>query len=377
MDGATNVTIPDSTHVQTATSAASFVEYYKFLTNNPPAHDIVPQTGPIEIAGKALNFPQNTGLTDATIEIWQVNSSGRRTTTAPLHEISGIDSSGQWGPVSVTAGVHYEFAIVRTGHPTLHVYYEPFVRSDYAVRLLDSDALTAYAGNRPGSQSAVMIRYKELWGDQAGESDRLLINGVNVCVPNLCPISKQVNALFVFDVNRDGKTELGSPDPAVSQLPFLTGADVFIPASGAGGTPAGTTTFQLFSRGAGTARTVKSPNWDSTTDGVIVQWNDFELPLAPASGKSGAQCAKRPKITWRIHQPVHGRIVRVRAFVDGRLVKRLHGHRITRLRLKRPAGKTRFTVRIVTYGNRGEKTISVRHYRRCGKTAPHTHTHHH
>ena len=33
----TNVVIPDSTHVQTATSAASFVEYYKFLAGSPPA----------------------------------------------------------------------------------------------------------------------------------------------------------------------------------------------------------------------------------------------------------------------------------------------------------------------------------------------------
>src|SRR3954463_13069428 len=32
MDGAKNVTIPNQTHVQTCTSAQSFVEYFKFLT---------------------------------------------------------------------------------------------------------------------------------------------------------------------------------------------------------------------------------------------------------------------------------------------------------------------------------------------------------
>src|SRR3954462_2996590 len=52
MDGATNVTIPNQTHVQTCTSKESVVEYYKFLTGNPPAHDIVPQTGAIELAGR-------------------------------------------------------------------------------------------------------------------------------------------------------------------------------------------------------------------------------------------------------------------------------------------------------------------------------------
>src|SRR3954469_2241095 len=62
MDGATNVTIPNQTHVQTCTSKESFVEYYKFLTGSAPAHDIVPETGAIELAGRALNFPQNNGL---------------------------------------------------------------------------------------------------------------------------------------------------------------------------------------------------------------------------------------------------------------------------------------------------------------------------
>src|SRR6266480_3938023 len=40
MDGATNRTIPNQTHVQTCTSAQSFVEYFKFLTGQAPAHDI-------------------------------------------------------------------------------------------------------------------------------------------------------------------------------------------------------------------------------------------------------------------------------------------------------------------------------------------------
>jgi hypothetical protein len=252
------------------------------------------------------------------------------------------------------------------------------VRSDYAIRLLESDAITAYTGNRPGTSGAVIIRYKELWGDQGAQSDQLLINGLNVCTPNLCPISKQVNALFAFDVNHDGRTDLSSPDPVLSQLPFLTGADVFIPASNPGGTPVGTTTYELISRGAGPARTLKVPNWDSTTGGVVIQWDDFEQPLAAASPSTpnAGTCVRRQRFTFRIHQPVGGRIVRVSAFVDGRLVKRVRGNRITRLRLSRPAGKTRFTVRIVAVSNTGQQTISVRRYRRCGKTRPHTHVRH-
>lgn len=276
MDGATNVTIPNQTHVQTCTSAQSFIEYYKFLTGHPPARDIVRQNGPIQIAGKSLNFPENRGASGTTVQIWRVNDSGRRTSTTPVASVpvtDGATGGGAWGPVTVQAATRYEFALVRPALPTLHIYYEPFVRSDFTLRLLQSLAIEQYSGNRPGSMAGVNIRYKELWGDQGSESDRLLINGTSVCTPVLCPISKQVNAFFAFDRNRDGQTDLSEPDPVLGELPFIQGADVYIRA---GSPPDGTTTFQLVSRGVGPARTLNVPNWDSATDGFTIQWNDFE-----------------------------------------------------------------------------------------------------
>src|SRR6058998_1953659 len=275
MDGAENVTIPDQTHVQTCTSAESFVQYYEFLTGRRPKSDIVPQSS-MEIAGKALNFPENSGLSGATVQIWQVNDSGQRTSAVPVASLPITDGStggGAWGPVSVNPGQRYEFALVQTGLPTLHIYYEPFVRSDYTLRLLASAAIEEYVGNRPGSVSAVMIRYKELWGDQGSENDQLPINGLNVCTEVLCPISKQVNAFFAFDRNDDKQTDLSEPDPVLSQLPFIQGADVYIPASSP---PDETVSFQLISRGGGPVRTLNIPNWDSSADGVTIQWNDFD-----------------------------------------------------------------------------------------------------
>jgi hypothetical protein len=276
MDGAKNVTIPNQTHVQTCTSAQSFVQYYKFLTGHPPARDIVSQSGAIQIAGKALNFPENTGASGATVQIWPVNDSGQRTSNAPLASLAITDGStggGAWGPVTVQAGKRYEFALVTPALPTLHIYYEPFLRSDFTLRLLQSVAIEHYVGDRPGTMAGVEIRYKELWGDQGAESDQLLINGLNVCTSVLCPISKQVNAFFAFDGNRDGQTDLSSPDAVLSKLPFITGADVYMRASSP---PDDTVSFQLISRGAGPTRTLNVPNWDSLTDGFTIQWNDFE-----------------------------------------------------------------------------------------------------
>ena len=38
----------------------------------------------------------------------------------------------------------------------------------------------------------------------------------------------------------------------------------------------GTVSWQLVSRGGGPVRTLNVPNWDSATDGVTLQWNDFD-----------------------------------------------------------------------------------------------------
>src|SRR5207237_5285960 len=103
MEGAENVTIPNATHVQTSTSAETFQQVFKFFRNKLPLHDIVRQTK-ILVAGKALEFPQNTGLAGDTVEIWPINLNGKRTTSTPLVSIpitDGSEAVGRWGPVAV------------------------------------------------------------------------------------------------------------------------------------------------------------------------------------------------------------------------------------------------------------------------------------
>jgi hypothetical protein len=291
MAGAQNVTIPNQTHVQSCTSAESFAAYYEFLTGDPPTYtEIVRQQGPIEIAGKALNFPENTGALGSTVEIWPLDNNGQRTSTSPLYSIPINDISaggGKWGPVTVQPGLRYEFTLVRANLQRLHIYKEAFPRSDYTVRLLQSVAIEQAAGNRPGSSSGVHIRYKELWGDQGLENDILFVDGVNICTPTLCPISKQVNAYFIYDANRDGQSDLSQPDPAFSALPFITGADVFMRAASP---PDDTISFELTSRGQYPPRTLKIPNWEAVLDGWSVQWNDFEDTI-PGDGYARPKAA--------------------------------------------------------------------------------------
>src|SRR6202035_1768769 len=143
---------------------------------------IVPQKGRISISGRDLNFPVNTGLAGATVQVWPLNqTTGQRASKKPLASFA-INNTGYFGPLEVQSGRRYEFAEVRAGEPTHHFYYEPFIRSDHLIRLLESDGLRA-AGGTPSSQSVaiVIVRYKELWGNRGAQSDVLKVNGVRAC----------------------------------------------------------------------------------------------------------------------------------------------------------------------------------------------------
>jgi hypothetical protein len=282
--GARNVSIPDSTHVQCATSPLSFWWMYRFFTGRAPATiQIVPQQGRITLSGRDVNFPQNTGLQGATVQVWPINQrSGERTSARPIATFS-IGPSGDFGPVTVQAGRRYEFAELRPGFPTHHFYYEPFVRSDHLIRLLESDPLRLAGGPPdPRSVAMVIIRYKELWGDQGSQSDVVKIDGLSVCNPTTCPLSKEVNGLFAADFNHDGKSETTDTWPPYQQLGyFVSSVDVFAPAHNP---PTGEVTVTLRSRGKGPLRTVTFPNYPATTDVVTVQFNDYE-PAPPRGAR--------------------------------------------------------------------------------------------
>jgi Lipase C-terminal domain/Lipase (class 2) len=276
MEGAENVFIPDATHVQTSTSALTFQYMYKFFNGKMPKRDIKPahKNETIQLAGKALEFPQNTGLLGDTVEVWPLNSDGFRATNAPIASIpitDGSEAGGAWGPVTAKPYQRYEFALVGPAK-TIHVYMEPFVRSDYDIRLLGSVPISNAVGKFPKNSGAVMIRYKEYWGDQPGENDELKVNGLEICTQKLCPLAKEVNAYFAF--NWEGKEESTlNEEPALSKLPFIQAAQVFIRGNEP---PDEIDSYQLKSRTGGGLRTLDVPNWEGTKNQVEIFWNDFE-----------------------------------------------------------------------------------------------------
>jgi predicted acyl esterase len=97
---------------------------------------------------------------------------------------------------------------------------------------------------------------------------------------------------------------------------------------------------------------------------------------SPIPLPSNRHCKDVRKFAFRVHQPRGGRIVRLTVYVNGRRVKRLHGHRVTHVTLRRlPLGV--FKVKIVAVSSRGSRTVSRRTYRGCRKGRPHTRVHRH
>ncbi len=279
MVGATNVTIPDVTHVQCATSAESFVEMYKFFTGEPPAtKDIVPEPpGQVRLVGRAVLFPQNSGAEGRTLQIWRVDAdTGARIDKKPK-AVFAIGPDGNWGPFKAKGGQHYEFALVLPGAFTHHFYYEPFFRSDYLIRLNTEEPGTGLGAVLESDLSddtsaLILIRYKEFWGDQGVENDTLLINGVNVVNAAICPISRRVTAIFTYDNNLDGVSDLSTPVFPFG-LSFLTGVDLFIPGADP---PDATISNVLTPRGGGgTEEVVNVPNWASSTHRISIQFHDY------------------------------------------------------------------------------------------------------
>ena len=222
---------PNATHVQTSTSAETFQHIFKFFTGKLPERDIVAQKGTIMLAGKALEFPQNTGLVGDTVQVWPIDFDGARTASKPLASFeitNGSTGAGEWGPVVAKAG-----STLRIRARSSRAKTPPYVHGAVRQKRLGhppagSAPIENETGKFPGSSGAVIIRYKELWGNQPGEDDELLINGVNVCTAALCPWTKEVNAFFAF--NWEGKEESTlSEEPVLSKLPFIQAAQVFIP----------------------------------------------------------------------------------------------------------------------------------------------------
>jgi pimeloyl-ACP methyl ester carboxylesterase len=282
--GAENVTIPDQTHVQVASSPESFVEMYRFFTGEYPAtSDIIPEPqDQVRVAGRAVFFPQNAGVEGAILEMWEVDkATGERVKDEPdASRVLGAD--GAWGPWKALGGYSYEFVILREGFRPHHFYSEPLIRSNFLMRLNTSPpgGIGDYLTQGDENTNLVITRDKEFFANEPGNSDTLKINDTTLVGEAACPIERSKVAIFVYDAPAEVPPIPGTPDGVsniteptwMHVITFLTGIDFVIPAADP---PDSTVTAELTPRGGGATQVVNCPNLASSQHAISIRFNDF------------------------------------------------------------------------------------------------------
>jgi len=293
--GTNNAYFPNYGHTQTVTAADSFAEQYKYFTGEDPTTTLVLPVPPgeVQIAGKAINFPANTGLDGATLQIWEVHdNSGIRKDDSPMATFS-IGPTGEWGPVSVNGKKYYEFTLIRTDVSFVgNYYFQPFIRSDYLVRLLGSppgSTIIANTASGPDHSAAVLIRYKEWWSDQGAGSDILNVSTTSPTWGDQAPLNTLSNTavaprnpIVPFSPNKIGlhihdaladKVSTLAPIPFFLAQTFQSGVDIWMPATTP---PDGSIRWENAPRGdTSRPQTVNTPNWASDGHRISIQFNDY------------------------------------------------------------------------------------------------------
>jgi pimeloyl-ACP methyl ester carboxylesterase len=295
----TQATLPGQSHVEVATSKESFAAQYQFLVGTAPqVTEIVPQRAPVELEGRAVNFPANTGREGAHLDVWEIDAdTGARVGDAP-HASFALGADGAFGPFTVEQGAHYEWVLSAPDTDVQHhLYLQPYPRSSHLVRLLSSppDGPTRANTNvGPGHSAVIAMRMREWYGTDDGDlpgdqSDTLEISthGPGVDQPPVNAIATRmgngtIGLHFHDDAATPRQTTLAAL-PFFSTQPFQNGADVYMPASASVDDPDGTITITNVPRGdAGKPQTLNVPNWPSSRHMISAVFTDYPVDTAAA-----------------------------------------------------------------------------------------------
>src|SRR3954451_23564082 len=203
-----------------------------------------------------------------------------------------------------------------------------------------------------GSGKVAFDLYDQDWVFPAGHRIGVLVTGAQAEWWNQPPTGDQVtvkSASLTLPYLACNRTQTTQGDPSVRLEDYMKNAPFAVdPATIAANTSAG-----------------------FPVPGALATCSKAELAGKAPSAKS---CLDRRKFSFHVHQPTHGRIVRVTAYVNGKRKAVKKGHKVKRFTLRKlPKGV--FTVRIVARSNTGQRTVSVRKYRGCKKGRPRTRVH--
>ena len=282
----TQESIPGQAHVEVATSKESFAAQFEFLVGEAPeVVDIVPQDGPVTISGRAVNFPSNIGREGATLDIWRVDSATGARTEAEPHATFELGADGDFGPVEIEVGAHYEYVLSTPDSLNQHhLYLQPYLRDSHLVRLLSSppDGPTRVNTNTGDDHASLVVMRMREWFADGDDRDVLTIatehaGGTEgpVDVMEVDFVGNGGIGLHLHDGEAAPRTSTLEPLPYFADQPFQSGIDVFMPASASGD---GVITVTNLPRGdADSPQVINVANWPSSLHAISVVFSDHPV----------------------------------------------------------------------------------------------------
>jgi pimeloyl-ACP methyl ester carboxylesterase len=267
------------THVESSVSPESFAKQYQFFLGKAPTTTKVVAEAPnaVKIAGRVQEFTANSPIANTPIEAWEVDQgTGLRVGNAPT-AAGSTKADGTFGPLQIVGGKAYDITVKRAGGTTFHCYFQPFVRSDYLLRLntIGPNSAAANASYQSDTAAAItVVRNREFWRNKGRQNDELsLTNADGSTVDVFKNVTGNVVGVWIQDNAASPGRTTNDKLAYFGNQPFQTGVDIFMPASSP---PDGTISLVNTPRGdASKKQTLNVANWASKTDAVLAEFNDW------------------------------------------------------------------------------------------------------
>jgi hypothetical protein len=233
IEGAGNIEYADKDHYEVATSEETFKVMFAFFNNNQQPVAGIPVKAPYKIVGKAVVLGENTPLTNARVNVYEISQKDGKRTSKKNNAGFTVNATGEWGPFSAAKNTFYEFELVPADGSRVTSYFtRPFTQPNPSFYLRGFPSKGMMAGmlqSLPVSkQQGLIVIFSDKKALVYGR-DTMSIGDTPLSSADYNSAAKTIISTFLYD-DGDGKTS-GKKIPALSIAPFMGGIDISLPAA--------------------------------------------------------------------------------------------------------------------------------------------------
>jgi triacylglycerol lipase len=229
--GAANVKLEKEDHYEVATGMAAFNAMYQFITKADLfISDAVYTDQEVVLAGKAVTLGDNTPLRGGSVQVFQVDATtGKRMRKKPDGQFM-VDHLGNWGPMKAILNASYEFVArgADSSAKPIHYFREKVKQSNRNIYLRvipNSGMLTMMFSGLPSDSCPALAVFSASQAILNGR-DSLTIDGTKLTGTDFFKPSRTTIAMFLYDGNKNGKSDLNGVGLFNMQGVFLAGIDM-------------------------------------------------------------------------------------------------------------------------------------------------------